>query len=45
MYLDVRNNNKVTIVKELSKSTVLVKAVSNSKRYIVEKSYLKEIKV
>ena len=45
MYLDKRNNNKVIIVKESSGSTVIVKDLKTSKRYLVDKSYLKEIKI
>ena len=45
MYLDKRNNNKVIIVKEGSKGTVIVKSLKDGKRYLVDKSYLREIKI
>lgn len=45
MYLDKRNNNKVTIIKDISKSIVMVKIISSNKRYLVEKNYLQEIKL
>lgn len=45
MYLDKRNNNKVIIVKEGSKGTVIVKNLKDGKRYLLDKSNLKEIKI
>ena len=45
MYLDTRNNNKVIIVKEGSKDTVIVKRLKDGKRYLMDKRYLKELKI
>lgn len=45
MYLDKRNNNKVTIIKEVNSSTVIVKNLSNGNKYLVDKKELKEIKI
>ena len=45
MYLDTRNNNKVIILKDGSNSTVIVKRLKDGKRYLVDKCYLKEIKI
>lgn len=43
MYLDTRNNNKVTIIRDSNKS-VIVKNLKDGKKYLLDKSYLKKIK-
>ena len=43
MYLDKRNKNKVIIIKD-GKSLAIVKNLKDSKRYLVDKSSLEEIK-
>jgi hypothetical protein len=43
MYLDTRNNNKVTIIRDSNKA-VIVKNLKDGKKYLLDKSYLKEIK-
>ena len=43
MYMDKRNRNKVSIIKE-TKSMYLVKDIKTNKRYLLSKSDIKEIK-
>ena len=42
MYIDVRNNNKVIIEKEVNSTTVIVKNLKNGVRYLVNKEHLKK---
>jgi len=44
MFIDKRNGNLVSIIKESSSSNVLVKNIKTNKKYIIDKENLKEIK-
>ncbi len=43
MYLDIKNNRKVAIVRESPSKTVIVKDLKTGRRYLADKVNLKEI--
>jgi len=44
MFIDLKNKDKVIIIKNVKRNIVLVKSICSSKKYLADLSYLKEIK-